>query len=48
MVARDAGPAPALLEEAMKREKFPKLLDTMREALAVVRGATGGPVEVAP
>jgi hypothetical protein len=48
MVARDAGPAPALLEEAMKREKFPKLLDTMREAREVVRGMTGGPVEVAP
>jgi hypothetical protein len=48
MVARDAGPAPALLEEAMKREKFPKLKDTMSEALNVVRGVTGGPVEIKP
>ena len=32
MVARDAGPAPALLEEAIRREKFPKLKETMREA----------------
>jgi hypothetical protein len=48
MVARDAGPAPALLDEALKREKFPKLAETMREALNVVRGATGGPVEITP
>ncbi|MEO7330576.1 MAG: hypothetical protein ABI193_18520 [Minicystis sp.] len=48
MVAHEAGPAPALLEEAMKREKFPKLKDTMREALNVVRGVTGGPVEITP
>jgi hypothetical protein len=48
MVAHDAGPAPALLEEAIRREKFPKLKDTMTEALNVVRGLGGGPVEVAP
>ena len=48
MVAHDAGPAPALLEEAIKREKFPKLKDTMSEALNVVRGVTGGPVELKP
>lgn len=48
MVARDAGPAADLLEEAIKREKFPKLKDTMSEALNVVRGLTGGPVEIAP
>jgi hypothetical protein len=48
MVAHDAGPAPALLEEAIKREKFPKLKDTMSEALNVVRGVTGGPVELPP
>jgi hypothetical protein len=46
MVAHDAGPAPALLEEAIRREKFPKLEETMREALNLVRGVTGGPVEV--
>jgi hypothetical protein len=45
MVARDAGPAPELLEEAIRREKFPKLKDTMTEALDVVRGVTGAPVE---
>jgi predicted nuclease of predicted toxin-antitoxin system len=48
MVARDAGPAPALLEEAIRREKFPKLKETMNEALNVVRGLTGGPVEIKP
>lgn len=48
MVAHEAGPAPALLEEAFKREKFPKLAETMREALNVVRGVTGGPVEIKP
>jgi hypothetical protein len=46
MVAHDAGPAEALLEEAVRREKFPKLKESMGEALNVVRGATGGPVEV--
>lgn len=48
MVAHDAGPAPALLEEAIRREKFPKLKDTMTEALDVVRGTTGGPVQAVP
>jgi hypothetical protein len=48
MVARDAGPAPELLDEAIRREKFPKLKETMSEALNVVRGVTGGPVEVKP
>jgi hypothetical protein len=48
MVARDAGPAPALLEEAIRREKFPKLQETMTEALGVVRGVTGGPVQAVP
>jgi hypothetical protein len=46
MVAHDAGPAPALLDEAIRREKFPKLAETMREALNLVQGVTGGPVEV--
>jgi hypothetical protein len=48
MVAHDAGPAPALLDEAIRREKFPKLKETMTEAQSVVRGLAGGPVEVAP
>ena len=48
MVAHDAGPAPDLLDEAIRREKFPKLKETMTEALNVVRGVTGGPVEIAP
>jgi len=45
MVARDPGPAVALLEEASAREKFPNLKETITEAIQVVRGATGGPVE---
>ena len=45
MVAHDAGPAPALLDEAVRREKFPKLKETMLEALNVVRAVTGGAVE---
>ncbi len=48
MVARDAGPARALLGEALRREKFPKLAETMREALSVLDAALGGPVEVDP
>jgi hypothetical protein len=45
MVAHDAGPAPELLAEAIRREKFPKLKETMTEALNLVRGLTGGVVE---
>ncbi|HEY4119639.1 MAG TPA: hypothetical protein VGM56_17340 [Byssovorax sp.] len=48
MVARDPGPAPALLDEALRREKFPKLAETMRETANLVRGAFGAPVEVDP
>jgi hypothetical protein len=48
MVAHDAGPAPALLDEAIRREKFPKLKETMTEARELARGLGGGPVEVAP
>jgi hypothetical protein len=48
MVAHDAGPAPALLEEAIRRESFPKLKQTMTEALGIVQGVTGGPVELSP
>ena len=46
MVARDPGPALALLDEALQREKFPKLRDTMSEARQVISGMSGGPVEV--
>jgi hypothetical protein len=46
MVARDRGPAPALLEEALRHEKFPKLAETMREAANLVQGLTGGAVEL--
>lgn len=48
MVARDPGPAPALLAEAMKREKFPKLRETMAEAANVVSAVTGGAVQGDP
>ena len=48
MVAHEAGPAPALLEEALRREKFPKLKQTMTEALDLVRGLTGGAVQAKP
>jgi predicted nuclease of predicted toxin-antitoxin system len=48
MVARDTAPALPLLEEARSREKFPKLKETMGEAIALLRGAGGGPVEIAP
>ena len=44
MVTREAGPAIALLEEAKRREKFPKLKDTLDEAINVISGLTGGPV----
>jgi hypothetical protein len=36
MVARDRGPALELLEEAAKRETFPKLKETIDDALKVV------------
>jgi hypothetical protein len=48
MVARDPGPAPALLDEAIRREKFPKLRETMTEAREVVHAATGGPAQAEP
>ena len=48
MVARDPGPAIALLEEAKGREKFPKLRDTLVEAIQVISGMSGGPVALAP
>lgn len=48
LVAREPGPAIGLLEEAARRETFPKLRETIGEALNVVRAMTGGPVELKP
>jgi hypothetical protein len=48
MVAHEPGPAIALLEEAKKREKFPKLRDTLDEAIQVISGVSGGPVAIKP
>jgi hypothetical protein len=36
MVARDAGPAPELLAEAGRRESYPKLKETIDEAMKCV------------
>ena len=46
MVSRDPPPALRLLEEALRREKFPKLQETMKEAIAVVTAMGGGPVQM--
>lgn len=46
MVARDPGPALELLEEAKRREKFPKLKDTLEEAIQLIAGLGGAPVAV--
>jgi hypothetical protein len=48
LVAREPGPAIHLLEEAARRETFPKLRETIGETLNVVRAMTGGPVEIKP
>jgi hypothetical protein len=45
MVARDPRPAIDLLREARSREKFPKLAETMGEAIDVLTAAVGGPVQ---
>ena len=47
LVARDAAPATALLHEAARRERFPKLKETMLEAVGVLEAALGKPVEIA-
>lgn len=44
MVAADIGPAKELLREAESREKFPKLKETIGEALRLLDAAVGGPV----
>ncbi len=46
MVAREAGPSLELLEEARRREAFPKLRETLGEAIQMVKAATGAPVEI--
>lgn len=48
MVARDPRPAIALLEEAKRRETFPKLRETITEALNMLQQMAGGPVEIKP
>lgn len=48
MVAHETGPAIALLEEARRRETFPKLKETIGEAIALLTASSGGPVEVSP
>ena len=48
MVARDVEPALLLLQEAKKREKFPKLSETISEAIGVLRQLGGQPVELVP
>ena len=48
MVARDLGPAERLLDEALRRETFPKLRATFEETIRVVQGFSGAPVAAAP
>ena len=48
MVAHETGPAIGLLEEARRRETFPKLKETIGEAIALLTASSGGPVEVSP
>ncbi|HHH26998.1 MAG TPA: hypothetical protein ENK57_01435 [Polyangiaceae bacterium] len=46
MVAREAGPAIELLEEARQREKFPKLAETIDEGLRVLKAVDGQPLPI--
>lgn len=46
LVARDAFPGLELVEEALARESFPKLKETMEEAMTVLRAYAGKPVDV--
>jgi hypothetical protein len=46
MVAREPGPAIELLEEAKRREKFPKLAEAIGESLGVLKAADGQPVDL--
>jgi hypothetical protein len=48
MVARDAAPALHLLREARAREKFPKLAETMAEAITLIEASAGGAVALQP
>jgi hypothetical protein len=47
MVAGEADAALLLLEEARKRETYPKLADTLDDALRVLRAFRGDPAELA-
>lgn len=46
MVAREAGPAIELLEEAKRREKFPKLAETIEEGLRALKALDGQPLPI--
>ncbi len=46
LVARDAAPAIALLREARGREKFPKLCETIDDALRTLESEAGGPAPI--
>ena len=46
MVARRARPAIELLEEAKRREKFPKLAETIDEGLRALRALDGQPLPI--
>ncbi len=46
MVARVVAPGLQLLEEAQKRERFPKLAETIADAIRVLQHAGGKPVDL--
>lgn len=48
MVARDVEPALRLLEETKQREKFPKLAETIGEAIRVLKQVGGHPIDLLP
>jgi hypothetical protein len=47
LVAADTTPALELLGEARRRERFPKLAETLDEAIRALQGVGGGPAELA-
>jgi len=46
MVARDVAPALKLLDEAKSRERYPKLADTIAEAVRALREVGGYPIDL--
>jgi len=46
MVARDVAPALKLLDEAQSREKYPKLSETIGEAVRALRQVGGLPIDL--